>query len=343
MDHPLLTIIVPTYNRAQHLRALLDVLLIELKGVHDQVNVIIGDNASTDQTPEVIHSFSSEATSGVRVLRHASNVGPDENFCRCVEAVSSPYFWIIGDDDLPRAGALSSLLKLLQSERPDLVYLCSSWSETLEHNSPDNPIPSPLNAVRLDRSAFARRVHVWSSFISGCIVSRSLAPDPDLRRYTGTNLVQLGWVLGAICHGRRFIVVKDPTVFATAGNTGGYSVLKVFGQNFQRITRDVFSQDHTSRQVGELIVRRTSLSFLPDLVWGFRQARLGKFDQSETVESALEPQLGKSLIYRWVILPVAKLPEGAARVALKGAHTLARLLHIYDAVHVRLRGAQQQL
>ena len=48
---PLLTIGIPTYNRAKFLRRLLEQLRTELAGLDGQVEVLVSDNASTDDTP----------------------------------------------------------------------------------------------------------------------------------------------------------------------------------------------------------------------------------------------------------------------------------------------------
>lgn len=330
----LLTIIVPTYNRAACLRMLLDALTVELEGLEDRVDVVIGDNASTDDTPEVTAAFA-ERWNATRILRHSENLGPDENFCRCVEAVRTSYFWIIGDDDLPRAGAIPALLSVLDAEQPDLVYLSSRWTRTLSSHEEAGRLQT-LRATRMERRDFARRVHVWTTFISGSIVRRSLAPDTSLRQFTGTLLVQLGWVLGALRQGRHFIHVASPCVLATSGNSGGYGVLKVFGNNFQHVTREALSADTDQRAMAEDIIRRASIAFLPDLVWGFRQAKAGNFDQKEGIASNLEPQLGSSLAYRCLIRPLSTATPRTAGLLLKAAHAITRLTAIGDRLRARL-------
>jgi abequosyltransferase len=342
MSQPLLTIVVPTYNRAHCLRTVLGALTAELAGLDGRVAIVLGDNASSDDTPTQTAAFAKD-WHDTTVLRHESNLGPDENFCRCVEQVRSPYFWIIGDDDLPRAGVVAALLTLLERSSPDLVYMNSHWSETLPDRAVHGRLSAPLNAVRISRLTFARRVHVWTTFISGCVVRRSLAPDASLRRFASTNLVQLGWVLEALRQGERFLHVQDRSVYATSGNTGGYSVLKVFGQNFQRISREIFATDSASRRVGEAIIHRTTIAFMPDLVWGFRNARLGDFDPNESVATAVTPEVRRTWTYRFLILPIERLPDWPARLLLKLAHCLARAYGIFDLMRARLSGAIERL
>ena len=246
---PLLTIIVPTYNRAECLELLLTTLAREMAELEGRVGIIVGDNASTDRTPDVTSAFAASAPAAL-VIRHDANLGPDENFCRCVERVTSRYFWIIGDDDLPRAGAIRHVLELLATHSPDLVYLESDWRPEIRDNDPHDPVrdeaPDLMVSLR-----FARRVHVWTTFISGIVVDReslvAKQPPEQLRRYSNTSLVQLGWVLGTLKAGTRFLVVRQKCILATQGNTGGYSVLKVFGNNFPSIVSDALGADSPLR------------------------------------------------------------------------------------------------
>lgn len=331
----LLTIIVPTFNRAQHLSRLLDAIRIELEGLGDLVDVVVGDNCSTDGTEAVTSTFKASCP-GAIVLRHDKNYGADENFCRCIDRVRSRYFWIIGDDDLPRAGVVRQILEVLVTEAPDLIYLASDWRPELENNGPEDPVTA-LKPVRLDRGAFARRIHVWSTFISGMIVNRETFVAGNglaWRQYSGTSLVQLGWVLGSIKTGRRFLYLSQKCVLATQGNTGGYSVLKVFGNNFPSITAEIFGP---KSRLAIAMTRRFAVGFLPDLIWSLRFEHLGDF-APENAATALRTQLGRSASFWLLLMPIAHFPRPAARWFLGIAHLVARILLLHDRILERLIG-----
>jgi glycosyltransferase involved in cell wall biosynthesis len=338
----LLTIIIPTFNRARHLQKLLDTLEVELRGLEDRVTVTIGDNASTDTTPKLTTDFSSNWTGRTIVLRHVENVGPEENFCRCIERADTPYFWIIGDDDLPRAGVIVRLLALLHSHRPELVYLNSRWIETTCNPGEDDPV-TELTATTLNRDAFARRVYVWTTFISGSIVDRRFASALTLRRFMGTSLVQLGWVMEALKQGERFIHVETPCILATSGNTGGYSVLNVFANNFQRITKEVFCGSKNHQNLARAIVLRTTISFLPGLVWGFKKGTLGSFENTHTIKEALSPQLADSWPAHIFLRPLQYLPAKLAQALLFMSKLTARIIAGYDNIIALMKHAAKRI
>ena len=329
----ILSIVVPTFNRAASLKRLLGALAVELEGSKGRIRVIVGDNASTDATPEVTAAFALDHPATL-VLRHTTNVGPEENFCLCLEQVDSPYFWIIGDDDLPRVGAVQAVLQLIIRHRPDLMYLESSWRAEVLDGDPEHPIREPSHTL-LSRDQFARRVHVWTTFISGMIVNRAAltcadTPAMALRRCTGTSLVQLGWVLERLRNGTRFVHVTVPCVLATSGNTGGYRLLKVFGENFPRIVRQTLEPP-----LAQPIVRRCALMFMPGLIWDLRFGHLGRFE-AESAAAALSPQLGDSWIFSLFLRPIGHAPRPVARLALAAAHAASRLLRKLDRVRERL-------
>lgn len=113
--------------------------------------------------------------------------------------------------------------------------------------------------------AFARNVHIWTTF---AIVVRAFTPNAFLRKYSGSQLVQLGWILRALREVRRFVYVTEPWVLATAGNTGGYNALKIFENNFQLGTREALSNNLTNKRPAEAMLWRGSVVFLLNLIWG---------------------------------------------------------------------------
>lgn len=328
---PLLTIAIPTYNRAADLARLLEALRSELSKLEDRVGLIIADNASTDHTGAVIARFVASWPQGrARVIRQSTNLGMDGNFSACAAAIDGDFFWFMGDDDLPVRGAVPALLDLLERERPDLVCVASRWLRDINAVA-NEPLPAALRHRCLSRETFCRELHVWATFLTGMIVRRTaFLADPQAReRLAGTHLTQLSWVMERLREGERFVQVDTPCVLATAGNTGGYSVVTVFGEHFPRIVRENLSGTPAQRRMARQMVLRTMLRFLPGLLWDLRHARLGDF-QAENVAQALRPQLGSHPVTALILLPISRLPQPAARLVMKVASGLARALAQFD-------------
>lgn len=328
----LLTIVVPTFNRDATLRLLLDTLLVELLGLEDRIDVIIGDNASTDNTQVVSAVFQSAWPAAI-VLRHAQNLGPDENFCRCIDEIKSRYFWIIGDDDLPKTGVIRQIVELLERENPDLVYLSSEWHKTVTSAAQGEPV-GRLSHNAMSQLEFASRVNVWFTFISGMVISRDTLISTNgmekIRRFAGSSLVQLGWVLGLLKDGKRFIHIPAPCMLAKAGNTSGYPLVTVFGKNFTRIVRETFGRDSP---VATVMIRRNMMGFLPRLIWSTRFRNKGNF-HSENVWVSLKSTFSGQFCFWLVLTPLCLAPKVIAFPFLLFTMAIARFLYIKDRMGI---------
>ena len=306
MPDVLLTIIVPTYNRARRLSLLLNHLAQQLKGLDGLVQVIIGDNASTDETPEVIQAFMLKYPS-TQVLRHCANLGADENFCRCLDQVSTRFFWIIGDDDLPKHGVVAAVLSFLEKEGADLLYLNSEWGTDICNEKQSEHIKNfPVRTK--SREAFAQEVNVWVTFISGLVVNRErlfeLNPSLDIRRFSGTCLVQLGWVLPLLMTGSAFKICRQRCVLATSGNSGGYGLFEVFGCKFPNILNEICG---SNSRVNYIINRQLQWVHIPRLIRGTRFGKIGAFQEAEILDHLV--MFKGSLAYRVGMRPLTQLPR----------------------------------
>lgn len=92
---PLVSIGIPTYNRAAgHLR---DVIERSLGQTYRNIEVIVSDNCSTDDTPALIDSFNDPR---LRYFRQEANIGPNNNFNYCMNQARGEYFLLFHDDDM---------------------------------------------------------------------------------------------------------------------------------------------------------------------------------------------------------------------------------------------------
>lgn len=123
MDEVCLSICIPTRNRVGYLRELLPVLAQEVEAANRQaqrVEVVLSDNASTDDTEAYLKSL---ALCGLRVFRNAENIGGDRNFLACVSRAAGEYVWLFGDDELLVSGCVERILAILAGEKPTLLVL----------------------------------------------------------------------------------------------------------------------------------------------------------------------------------------------------------------------------
>lgn len=119
---PLLSICIPTYNRSKFLRVMLQALMPQTLDFQGQVEVWILDNASTDETQEVLAEFKHYRV--LNVFRHNENLGPAKNIVYGPTLLANgEYSWVLGDHNLLRKHALSRLInRLSETSEPKLHY-----------------------------------------------------------------------------------------------------------------------------------------------------------------------------------------------------------------------------
>lgn len=114
----LISIIIPTRERARYLRhSLATATAIQ----DDQIEIIVSDNASTDDTRDVVASFGDPR---IRYLNTGRRVSMRMNFEYAFQNAMGDYLICFGDDDGIIPGQFPILRQLLQTRRPDGV----SWS-----------------------------------------------------------------------------------------------------------------------------------------------------------------------------------------------------------------------
>lgn len=140
-----LSICVPSHNRGRTLPDLFDSILAELAGIDVPgcVQVVVSDNASTDDTPAVVEGYRDRLPNLVYV-RQAENIGADRNFLAVVEAAQGRFCWLMGSDDKVETGGLVRVLEATDQ-----------WADTAGFSVSQAGYDSHLSKRIIMREAFA--------------------------------------------------------------------------------------------------------------------------------------------------------------------------------------------
>lgn len=92
---PLVTIGIPTYNRAGGL--LRFALESALAQTYPKLEIIVSDNCSTDGTEDLVRSYDDPR---LHYVKQEHNLGANGNFNFCVQSAHGAYFLLLHDDDL---------------------------------------------------------------------------------------------------------------------------------------------------------------------------------------------------------------------------------------------------
>ena len=121
--NPILSICIPTYNRANLLQICLQSIAGQVALQAGQVELVVGDNGSTDETPAVVQVMQRHGP--IRYVRHSRNLGAFGNILNLVtERAGGEYVIVVGDDDLFRPGSLKRIVDgLLNRSTFDAFYV----------------------------------------------------------------------------------------------------------------------------------------------------------------------------------------------------------------------------
>jgi len=227
VKQPLLSICIPTYNRASILNENLQIISEQLnETITNEVEIIVSDNCSPDNTREVAANMQKL---GLPIVynRNAENIGADGNFLKCMNIASGKYVYLLGDDDFFAPNAISLLLDILRDHDYGLVYIDT------RNNNDGNVIEYH------DQSKFIKEVSYFYTFMSGCIF-RKMAIDnvTNQEKYIATNLLQMPFYLQSTLMYDSNVVIRFPILGETgadARNNGGYNYFEVFVQNYLTI------------------------------------------------------------------------------------------------------------
>jgi glycosyltransferase involved in cell wall biosynthesis len=179
-----LTIGVPTFNRASELRKLLT--SIERENFFSDVEILVSDNASQDDTQTVLTYFSGKIKN-LRILINQKNLGFDGNILSLYQQATGKYIWFLSDDDCFLPGSIEKIIAyLLAIPETSLVNVAHQTKYGINLKEANDLIPysstgKVVNVYLGERMVFNPddeefRLHIilLASQISSCILLRGV-------------------------------------------------------------------------------------------------------------------------------------------------------------------------
>lgn len=189
MSAPSVSIGLPVYNGERYLRVAIHSILNQT--LRD-LELIICDNASTDRTEEICQEHAARDPR-VRYIRHPSNIGSSQNFCRVFELARAPYFkWLAADDYC--APEFLDQCKRVLDDSPDTV-LCTTKvtlidqdGEVLERYAERQDMPQ---ARASDRMMARNQLDAMSNSVYGLMRAEAIKRTAVIGEYVGSDEVFL--------------------------------------------------------------------------------------------------------------------------------------------------------
>ena len=188
-ETPVLSIVVPTYQRSDELALTVTSLADQLKdGLEHKVEIIVTDNASGPDTVAKIKHMAAQYPS-VSYLLHKRDEGGFFQFFAAPWRARGRYTWVFGSDDILLPGGLGHVVEMLERQAPSYATLnkkAFNRDLTQEIFGAANTVPDR----RFDRfeDLMAKMGVNQLAFISGNIehteAARAWDPQPYLKADT---------------------------------------------------------------------------------------------------------------------------------------------------------------
>jgi glycosyltransferase involved in cell wall biosynthesis len=167
--YPLITIGIPTYNRAALVRKCIEGAFAQ---TYANIDVMVSDNASTDDTLDVLRSIKDPR---LRILTSPTNVGAIENFSRCIREAKGDYLVLLSDDNFLDTTFLERSAIMIRAE-PGLPIVLAAYRNLVinEFDKSEQRIIPPILSRKLS-TGILDGIDVFEEYCHGSIAADSLS------------------------------------------------------------------------------------------------------------------------------------------------------------------------
>lgn len=216
-----LSVCIGTFNRARFLDEALASIIPQMT---NDCEIVISDNASTDDTQRVVADHA-KRFSRLRCMRQEQNMGMDWNFDRVVELARGQYCWLFTDDDVMKPNAVARVLAALRDD-PSLIIINAesrnfSLSRVLQRRWLEFDSDRVYGPDELER-LFLEMDEASRVYMGNAIFRREIWLERERQRYYGSIFIRVGVIFQKPLPGATR-VIAEPLVSYRMGNETSYS------------------------------------------------------------------------------------------------------------------------
>jgi abequosyltransferase len=299
----ILTIAIPTRNRAVFLAQNLLQLKSELQDIESSlVEIIVSDNSSSDETEAVVNSIM-KAGLAITYIKNSIDIGWGKNFLQCFDMASGKYVLILGDDDFFVDGALYKLINYLKTD--DYGVICVKTFGFDYCFKSENPGGASASQVYYDPGRFINDVGALLSLISACVINKNLASSASLELDDSPNLPILQLVLRASIASEKNLYLKEYMIGCKRNNSSNYNFSEIFVDEMWGIICKECTGLVSNAWI-ERLEKKMLIEYYPIYLL---QIRIGDDGATNSNQQIFERRFGLSTLYKYWIKPIFILPR----------------------------------
>ncbi|MBQ9105002.1 MAG: glycosyltransferase [Mailhella sp.] len=226
---PLISICIPTYNRAWYLEKTLDCLTSQrIFQKTSLVEICVSDNASEDDTPAVVRCYQRRFGSKIIYSRNATNIC-DQNFEKALSLGHGDFLKLCNDTAWYNPGMLEVMLHHVErwlKERPLLFFKEAKNRKGTQE------------LLSLDTFADAVSYYMCNSNSFG-IWKDDFDSLSNFSRFSSRRFAHTDAFLRLMAVRRRALLIRDDFFISVwPPSKGGYNFAQVFGDNYIGILKE---------------------------------------------------------------------------------------------------------
>lgn len=253
-DNILLSICIPTKNRSNYLKD--SILSIAGQCIFQETNnveIIISDNCSDDETSKICSSFVEAYGKKIRYYRNEYDI-EDRNFEKALSYGDGLFLKLSNDTLIYHEGSLEKMVQVINENKSKKNVLF--FSDGLLN------IKGDITCIDLD--SFVESVSYWSGWIGSFGIWREdFSTLVNFNRRSHLQLTQVD-VLFRLINSQREVFVNNDKLFSAqpVSKKGGYDLLTVFLDNYVFLLTEQLNNKKLSKKVFVVEKRKLLLQFI---------------------------------------------------------------------------------
>lgn len=241
MGNILLSICIPTYNRVDYLESTLLSIVNQKRFLEtNDVEIIISDNFSSDDTGRISLSFIEKYGAKIRYFRNDKNI-VDLNFEKVLSYGKGLFLKLNNDTLKHQEGSLDTILQTITDniENRNILFFSNG---ALNINQ---------NFICEDLNSFIKNVSFFSTWIGAFGIWKSdFDRINDFSRYSNLQLVQTD-VLFRLFRYQKSAVINDKILFESIvpKTKGGYDLIRVFLDNYLFLLKENMDEGLLTKKI----------------------------------------------------------------------------------------------
>ena len=234
---PILSICIPTYNRAEFLDKTLESIVIQNAFLNtNDVEIVIADNCSEDNTSLVVKKYTDIFPEKIIYIKNEANIGAVNNYENALSLATGTFAKLHNDYLLIKKGALSTIVDIITEniEEKPIIFFLNGKTRKQEKTT----ICKNLNE-------FVSHVSYFSTWIGGFgIWQDDFKKSSNFSRYYKLLLVQTDFLFRLLAMGKQAIVCNENYFINIPFKKNvDYNIAEVFGQNYLFLFKEYLNND----------------------------------------------------------------------------------------------------